>query len=178
MSEAERLERETQWLRAMVDRETREVQDQEYLESLKADREREAQKQKREEEISDAAAKYVILKSSMKRKRESLPPEPEKGTPGRVEVAARLFNGKRVQRAFLDSEPVSDLYDWMDSELFNDHDRAAAATADDGVQDFTEADLNYRLVSRMPRRVFEREDKSMKDAGIENQIVLAAERIR
>lgn len=37
MSEAERLERETQWLRAMVDRETREVQDQEYLESLKVE---------------------------------------------------------------------------------------------------------------------------------------------
>ncbi|EER18072.1 hypothetical protein Pmar_PMAR004624, partial [Perkinsus marinus ATCC 50983] len=76
------------------------------------------------------------------------------------------------------SEPVSDLYDWMDSELFNDHDRAAAATAEDGVQDFTEADLNYRLVSRMPRRVFEREDRSMKDAGIENQIVRLPRAVR
>ncbi|KAF4714845.1 pre-rRNA processing and 40S ribosomal subunit assembly, partial [Perkinsus olseni] len=183
VSDAERVERETQRLRAMVDRETRQVQDQEYLESLKMDRKREEEKQKREEEISDAAAKYVILKSSMKRKRESLPPEPEKGTAARVEVAARLFNGKRVQRAFLASEPVSVLYDWMDSELFHDHDRAAGAATteeeeEDHGQEFTEADLNYHLVSRMPRRVFDKRDITMKDAGIENQMVLAAERIR
>ncbi|KAF4745868.1 pre-rRNA processing and 40S ribosomal subunit assembly, partial [Perkinsus olseni] len=171
VSDAERVERETQRLRAMVDRETRQVQDEEYLESLKMDRKREEEKQKRDEEISDAAAKYVILKSSMKRKREGLPPEPEKGTAGRVEVAARLFNGKRVQRAFLDSEPVSVLYDWMDSELFHDHDRAAAAATaeeEDHGQEFTEADLNYHLVSRMPRRVFDKRDITMKDAGIEN----------
>mmetsp|Transcript_49856 Transcript_49856/g.106097 ORF Transcript_49856/g.106097 Transcript_49856/m.106097 type:complete len:300 (-) Transcript_49856:321-1220(-) len=161
-------------------------QEDEYEESLRVDQERQLQEEMRrreeleakrraeeeeeeariraETEEAEALEAEERRKASIEEKiaeaKASLTPEPEKGTPGRLDVMVKMPDGKRIKRAFVSSEPLGLVYSFVVAEIGE-----AIALRD------------FRLVATMPRRVFEDRASSMKDAGLEPQTLLLVEMI-
>lgn len=151
----------------------REQQEAELAESMLMDqmREAEAQQKRQEEERKrqeEAEAEKVRLEEDAKQrarvaaelqtKRSRLTEEPPTGELGRIQLVLRLPSGQRLQRAFRNSEAVGLIYDFLD------------------VQQLAELDgKQYRLISNMPRMVYEDQAVTVDAAGIKNQFVLMVE---
>jgi len=162
----------------------REEQAAEYEESLRIDREREAERalrQKEEEELKQRqaaeaeaqrreaerlraeaeeaeCARRAKAAAAAEAARASLTPEPEPGEPGRVRVLVRTPQGARLERAFRASDAVGQLYHYVDAE---------------GGESL--AGSEYRLVSSMPRVVYEERDATLADTGLKGQCMLLVE---
>jgi len=102
-----------------------------------------------------AAAELAATRRRMQEeKAAALPPEPEVGEVGAVACLFRLPDGSRHSRRFLPTQPVSLLFDYVDSK--------GASGRDPG---------SYRLVTQFPRTVFESgaeaEGTTLKEAGLD-----------
>mmetsp|Transcript_29748 Transcript_29748/g.64365 ORF Transcript_29748/g.64365 Transcript_29748/m.64365 type:complete len:304 (-) Transcript_29748:79-990(-) len=153
----------------------RQEQEAELQESILMDQMRE--QQRREEERQQAAAQEASeaaraeeerLKAEeearkaaeLEAKKNALPAEPDASEPGRLALMIRMPGGQRLQRAFRKTESVGVIYDYVD------------LTAHDSL-----GGQKYRLVSTLPRKVFEAREETLEAAGIQNQFVLMVELI-
>lgn len=167
--ELERALRESQ---QAEDRHIMQEQDREFEESLAMDQVREQQERearqeqdRQEQEARElAAAKEqqrmdteAAIAKGLEEARARLPAEPAAGEAGRVLLLFRLPSGQRRQRAFLASNLVGSLYDFVETE---EEDMARNT---------------YRLVSQAPRRVYEDREQTLEAAGVQNQSVILAE---
>lgn len=146
----------------------REQQEMELQESLLMDRMRAEQRVAeaaqleavaRAEQAHQVAAQKAEREAerALEAKKAALPAEPAADEPGRRALMLRLPGGKRLQRAFRATETVGVIYDFVD---------------------VTEAELagqSYRLVTTLPRHVFEDRQQTLEAAGIQNQFVLMVE---
>ena len=156
---AERAERSfNQTLRA--------EQDAAYLESLRADQEKERRKNmeaetKRleEERKKDKEQSLQNKMTELARKREELssrlPVEPESNNPDAVRIVVRLPHGERVDRRFLKTDRLQSLYDYV---FCNE-----------------QSPVEFKLVSHFPRKVFELDennDVTLNDVGLSTSATL------
>jgi len=117
--------------------------------------ERESQKRREQDE---AAALKSCHEADVKTKLARLPAEPPADDADRFQLVLRLPSGKRLQRAFRSSETVGFIYDFVD------------------VQSLEELyGKQYRLISNMPKTVYEDRSTTISGAGIKNQFVLMVE---
>ncbi|XP_028408569.1 FAS-associated factor 2-like [Dendronephthya gigantea] len=156
---AERAERSfNQTLRA--------EQDAAYLESLRADQEKdrrkniEAETKRLEEERKRDKEESIQNKiKEIARKREevssSLPIEPESNHPDAVGIVVRLPHGERMDRRFLKTDSLQSLYDYVFCNEQCPH--------------------KFKLVSHFPRKVFElaeNSDATLDDVGLSTSATL------
>lgn len=145
----------------------RQQQEAELAESILMDQMREQQEKARVEQEREMAAAIQAAeqerveqeqraKAELEAKRTRLPAEPPAGEPGRLMLMFKLPSGS-LKRAFRSTETVGLLYDYVDT-----HWEEAVGQ-------------KYKLVSRMPRQEFEDRQKTLADAGIQNQFVLIVE---
>lgn len=162
----------------------REEQEAEYEESLRIDRQREAEKALRLKEEEEQRQREAAEEEARKREaeqlraeaeeaervrkekadavaldaREKLSPEPGAGDPNRVQVLVRTPQGARLKRAFLSSDPIGQVYHYINAE-------GGEALAGS----------EYRLVSAMPRAVYEDREATLEAAGLKGQCALLVE---
>lgn len=169
----------------------REEQSREYEESLRVDRQREIKRQQVQEEEEqkrkDEAEAQAKMQQEEEQKRQEeeqanaraeeeekarnasvaalvegaqgrLKDEPSKDEAGRIAVLIRTPEGKALKRAFRGSDSVSLLYDFAIAE---------------GGQ--TLASQDFRLVSNMPRCVYEDRETTLQAAGLQGQSALLVE---
>lgn len=162
----------------------RDEQAAEYAESLQVDRQREAERALRlkeeeearrreaeEEERRKHEAEKLQLEAEeadrvkqqkvaklMEEARSELRPEPPEGMPGRVQVLVRAPDGRRLKRAFLASDTISQIYHYTNVE---------ATKVLDG--------RDFCLVSAMPRCVYEDRSVTLEAAGLQGQCALLIE---
>lgn len=150
-----------------------EEQHAEYQESLLIDRQREEERRrkqtedeelqrKEEEEAAQAEEaekqRQASIKARIDEARERLQPEPDAAEAGRVLVQLVVPDGRRLRRGFRPADQVSQLYDFADA---------------DGGEDVASHD--YRLVSRMPRQVFEDREATLEASQLKGQCALLVE---
>lgn len=162
----------------------REEQAAEYEESLRIDREREAEKALRLKEEEEArqheAAEQEAKKREAARKqseaeeaervrtakvlalveeaRQQLMSEPAIDEPNRVQVLVKAPDGRRLTRAFRAGDPMMQVYHYVNTE---------------GGEVL--AGREYRLVSTMPRVVFEDRHATLEAAGLQGKCTLLVE---
>lgn len=147
----------------------RRQQEEELQESLEVDRQRELQEEaERQREAADSAERAHQARReeeeregrrrSCEEARQRLPPEPEPGEAGRVDVQVRARSGQRLRRAFRDTDALARLYDFTLAESGEDLARQT-----------------YQLVEAMPRRVYANDEQSLGDAGLRGQCALLVE---
>lgn len=162
----------------------RDEQAREYEESLRIDRQRkeeklqkqqeeeqkqkeaeeaEVQKRKEEEKAKDKEkeeedAKRARIISSVEDARSRLSDEPSAEDPGRVVVRIRTPEGKALKRAFRGTDAISQVYDY--------------AVAEGGE---TLASQQFRLITNMPRSVYENRKATLQDSGLRGQCALLVE---
>lgn len=157
-----------------------EQQDQEYQESLRIDRQREEerqqkqqeqerkleeeeQKRKEEEEAKVAAeqeqkSRQVRMMVLIEEARARLGEAPSKGDPDCISLLVRTPEGKALRRAFRRSDPVSKIYDYCIAE---------------GGE--TLAFQEFRLITTMPRQVYDDRAVTLEAAGLQGQCALLVE---
>mmetsp|Transcript_35370 Transcript_35370/g.71444 ORF Transcript_35370/g.71444 Transcript_35370/m.71444 type:complete len:183 (-) Transcript_35370:234-782(-) len=162
----------------------REEQEAEYEESLRVDRQREAEKALRLKEEEERRQREAAEEEARKREaeqlraeaeeaervrkekvdaiildaRSQLTPEPAAGEPNRVQVLIRTPQGARLKRSFLGTDPIGQLYHYVNAE-------GGEALAGS----------EYRLVSSMPRAVYEDRESTLEAAGLKGQCALLVE---
>uniref|UniRef100_A0A8C7GRX0 FAS-associated factor 2 n=1 Tax=Oncorhynchus kisutch TaxID=8019 RepID=A0A8C7GRX0_ONCKI len=163
---SERLEREernqTQVLRAQ--------QDEAYLESLRADQEKDRRKREEQEKVQaeEEKVRQTVLAEERRRrtleeekelKSECLPPEPPADDPDSVKIVFKLPNDTRVERRFLFQESLTVIYDFLFS--------------------LKETPEKFQIVTNFPRRVLpclpteeQPNPPSLKEAGLSRSEVL------
>uniref|UniRef100_A0A8C7J5G8 Fas associated factor family member 2 n=1 Tax=Oncorhynchus kisutch TaxID=8019 RepID=A0A8C7J5G8_ONCKI len=163
---SERLEREernqTQVLRAQ--------QDEAYLESLRADQEKDRRKKEEQEKVQAEEEKVRqtvlaeerrrrTLDEEKERKSECLPPEPPADDPDSVKIVFKLPNDTRVERRFLFQQSLTVIYDFLFS--------------------LKETPEKFQIVTNFPRRVLpclpteeQPNPPSLKEAGLSRSEVL------
>ncbi|KAF9175246.1 hypothetical protein BGX21_006533 [Mortierella sp. AD011] len=164
---AERRERE-------LAREIRQQQDDAYEQSLRADREkarqqREAQEaaelQKREEEMIEAERVAVLERKErhLKYLFENLPDEPAAGEAGCARLSFKLWNGERVIRRFKGTEPVENVYIFIETIEFRENGSKAGLPikAEEHVGYVHEYD--FVLISPFPRTKVTERERLIKD---------------
>jgi len=164
----------------------REQQEMELRESMLMDQMRETEERQRlqeaeqlrileEQEKTNEAARAGAAKAEaaaeLQAKRSRVPAEPPTSEPNRLDIQIRMPNGRRLRRAFRGTDSVGQVYDYVDIEMEAPvEDGAAAAAASNG-------GASYRLVSTMPRRVYENRAQSLAEAGLQGQCALLVEAI-
>lgn len=137
---SERLEREERNQTQVL----RQQQDEAYLQSLRADQEkerkrREKQEQKRREEeevqlrLQAEERKKRNLQEEKERRSECLPAEPESDHPDSLKIIFKMPNDTRVERRFLFTQSLSVIHDFLFS--------------------LKEAPEHFQIVANFPRRV-------------------------
>jgi len=157
----------------------REEQSLEYEESLRVDRERvrkqkeEEQKRRDEEEVRDREEKEqaeAIAKAEEQEKariarvavlveeaRGKLREEPPQEEPGRVTIRIRIPEGRALKRSFRSSDTVDQLYIYT---IVEGGDLASE---------------NFRLISTMPRNVYDDREAMLQDVGLHGPCALLVE---
>lgn len=144
----------------------REQQDDEYMASLTADREKEeraeiekevakreaqAEEDRKREEALSALRESEELERKLKAKQESLPSEPPSDDSGAITLQVRMPDGSRRSRRFNKFDPLQALFDFVD--------------VSGGV-----IPGSYRLVRTYPRRAFSEESgeetRSFEELGL------------
>ncbi|KAL1316546.1 hypothetical protein AAHE18_15G074100 [Arachis hypogaea] len=141
----------------------REQQDDEYLASLQADREKELkaieeaeaareEERRREEESRRKLQEEQELETQLVAKEASLPPEPSSDDENAVTLLVRMPDGSRRGRRFLRSNKLQSLFDFID----------IARVVKPGT---------YRLVRPYPRRAFSYEESAsiLEELGLTNK---------
>jgi hypothetical protein len=174
LAEALRISQQDEDARRRAD--LREEQENELKESILMDQMREEEQKRRrieeqqlqrleaerlEEENRKKEADEEAKRKAEELKRSRIPAEPPAGEPGRVDFMIRLPNGKRMRRAFRGTDKLEQVYDYVDIEA------AEALTTI----------VQYRLVTTMPRQVFEDRSLSLAEAGLKGQCALNVEAI-
>jgi len=162
----------------------RDEQEDEYEESLRIDQQRELEKALRKKEEEEAArraaedeeerrmkaeqdaAEVAAAEAAKKKKTETaieearsqLSPELEKGTANLVQVMVKLPDGRRLKRGFSASDTVAQIYHFANAE------------GGEGI-----AGREFRLVSAMPRSVYEDRESTLEAAGLQGQCALLME---
>ncbi|XP_052359798.1 FAS-associated factor 2-like [Oncorhynchus keta] len=99
-------------------------QDEAYLESLRADQEKDRRKKEEQEKVQAEEEKVRqtvlaeerrkrMLDEEKERKSECLPPEPPADDPDSVKIVFKLPNDTRVERRFLFQESLTVIYDFL-----------------------------------------------------------------
>ncbi|KAJ8247165.1 hypothetical protein GJAV_G00259500 [Gymnothorax javanicus] len=163
---SERLEREERNQTQVL----RQQQDEAYLESLRADQEKERrrraeQEQRRQEEELERQCALAeerrrrTLQEEKERKSESLPPEPPLGDPDAVKIVFKLPNDSRVERRFLFTQSLTVIHDFLFS--------------------LKETPEKFQIVTNFPRRVLpclptveQPHPPTLKEAGLSRSEVL------
>jgi len=163
LSQEDAQRRERAALRAQQEAE---LQESEFMDQMREMKEREEREDaERARSVAEASQREEAARESQKReeqarelvqKKARLAVEPAEGAADRRLLMFRLPGGVAKKRAFLGSNLVGDLYDFIDVEA-------------DG-QDW--ADKPYKLISTMPKRCFDERDKSLAEAGIEKMSAL------
>lgn len=167
----------------------RQEQESEYEESLRIDAEKQIEKEKRRQEEEEearrlaeeeevkrleaekeadeaaeaASAKKRRIEAIIEEARKHLSPEPANDAAGRVLVVIRTPDGRRLKRAFSASDVVAQLYHFAN---------VAGGEAGD---EQAIAGLLYRLVSSMPRHVYEDREATLEAEGLKGQCALLVE---
>ncbi|XP_057449940.1 plant UBX domain-containing protein 8 isoform X1 [Lotus japonicus] len=141
----------------------REQQDDEYLASLQADREKELkaieeaeaareEEKRREEEARRKLQEEQELETQLAAKEASLPSEPSSTDENAVTLLVRMPDGSRRGRRFLRSDKLQSLFDFID----------IARVVKPG---------SYRLVRPYPRRAFGNEESAsiLEELGLTNK---------
>lgn len=149
-------------------RSIRQEQDSAYERSLAQDRERarqrkeaEAQRQREEQEEQEkqaAAEKYAQNLEQWKRWRaQSIPSEPPAADKEAVRISLRLTSGERVVRRFSGEADIEELYAFVECYDVTHGNEDSEATGPSEVRepDGFEHKYGFRLVSPMPRTVYE-----------------------
>ncbi|KAG0225466.1 hypothetical protein BGW42_004272, partial [Actinomortierella wolfii] len=164
---AERRERE-------LARELRQQQDDAYQQSLRADREKaqkareaaEAAERERQEQARLEAERVAALERKERHLKwlfENLPEEPAADESGCARLSFKLWNGERVIRRFRGTEPVENVYVFIETIEY----REDGAKADTNV--VAEEDKGYKheydfvLISPFPRTKVTQRDQLIKD---------------
>lgn len=145
----------------------RDQQDAEFEASLAADRAKRARLEQEREDADLQAAMEMSLelerKKALERKKKSLPKEPvDEKVDGAVAVVFKLpGTQERLQRRFLETNRVEDLFNFVDVEL---------ATRESAVR-------RYSMNLSFPRRTFRRDaadttDKTLAEVGLTGRVAL------
>jgi hypothetical protein len=134
-------------------RNLRAQQDSEYEQSLALDR---AKSESEKDEV--ARAQRAAAQVEAKRARLSVPPEANCELPT-TELVIRLPSGRRLQRRFLASDTIGDVYDFVDIE------------SGDELSD----DL-YALVLPFPRTTFADRSATLQESNLENRAALVVDK--
>lgn len=147
-----------------------EAQDAEYHESLQMDERKEKEKKdklqkeeedRRREAQAQAEADQAELKrqenasSQITQARERLPLEPPAETAGRLNILVRVPDGRRLKRAFLATDTVGQIYDFVIVEAGE-----ALATQ------------KFRLVSVQPREIYEDHSATLEASKLQGILLL------
>eukprot|EP00802_Teleaulax_amphioxeia_P010992 Tamp_11022.p1 GENE.Tamp_11022~~Tamp_11022.p1 ORF type:complete len:268 (-),score=75.88 Tamp_11022:400-1203(-) len=135
------------------------VQEMEFAQALEQDRKREEAAEE-ERKRMQAAADEVRKKEEeheqmLQRVRDSLPPEPENGSPGVAALMMRFPDGQRFTRRFLESHTFKVVQDYM---LVNGADPAS-----------------HTVATSFPRKVLSDSDKTLGELGLAPQMALIVE---
>ena len=147
-----------------IDRILREEQEAAYQTALATDRQREeavreakeAEENLQREEarrLREEKEKEESLKTQLETRRRNLSPEP---TGEGINLAFRLTNGKRLKRKFAPNQPISALYDFVDTHSDNDLD----------------ASVSYTFESNYPKRSFPPSSSTLVEMQVPNNTVL------
>lgn len=172
---AERAEREAA-------RRIREMQDAAYAESLKVDREKERRAAEERERVrleEEAAQMEKVERAQWEEAKQrhrvkllrALPPEPT-GPNGIARLSFKLLSGERVVRRFRQTEPVENLYIYVDTLPL----ARSPPDTEDIVQDSTSDTLtaggkfyahsyDFVLVAPFPRKEYDQLSVSLEEAG-------------
>ncbi|KAF9917500.1 hypothetical protein BX616_000806 [Lobosporangium transversale] len=164
---AERRERE-------LAREIRQQQDDAYEQSLRADREKArqqkeareaAERQKREEERLEAERLAALERKErhMKYLFENLPEEPAAGEPGCATLSFKLWNGERIIRRFRGTEPVENVYVFIETIEFRENGSKADLQLEAEQHLGYTHEYDFVLISPFPRVKVTDREKLIKD---------------
>ncbi|RWS24860.1 FAS-associated factor 2-like protein [Leptotrombidium deliense] len=153
---AARLERQERSLNHII----RQQQDEAYLESLKADQEKERKKQEeqkkkdeemkvqKEKERSEINRKERLLKLRVELVNQ-IPSEPDADDSNAIKIVVKLPNGTRLERRFLKSHPIKYLYYFV---FCND-----------------QSPLNFQITTNFPRKELPCKPSFLNDANLSTQ---------
>ncbi|XP_075897727.1 FAS-associated factor 2 [Nelusetta ayraudi] len=163
---SERLEREERNQTQVL----RQQQDEAYLESLRADQEKDRKKREEEEQLRQEEEKVrqsalaeerrrQNLEEEKERKSECLPPEPAASDPESVKIVFKMPNDTRVERRFLFGQSLTVIYDFVFS--------------------LKESPEKFQIVTNFPRRILpclpteeQPNPPTLKEAGLSRSEVL------
>lgn len=138
--------------------------------AAQAEAEQRAQLEAEAAAAAEAASAAEAMKQLLASKAARLPPEPDAGTAGSMQVVVRLPTGSRKGRRFLPSDPLQAVFDFVDVECAV----AAEGQAGDGSSSSIKPG-SYRLVTQFPRKVLTEDSSSLGDAGINTDTALFIE---
>ncbi|KAF9431787.1 hypothetical protein BGZ76_011696 [Entomortierella beljakovae] len=155
-------------------REIRQQQDSAYEQSLRADREKARQqreakaaadKQKREEERIEAERVAALERKDrhLKYLLENLPDEPEAGEPGCARLSFKLWNGERVVRRFKGTEPVENVYIFIETIEFRENGSKAELNIVAEQHEGYIHEYDFVLISPFPRTKVTDRERKIKD---------------
>lgn len=168
-------------------RNLREQQNSAYERSLATDKERirlrkeaemeKARQERDEDQKQQQALQYARNLAQWKRWRaQSIRAEPETGSKNVVRINVRLLSGERVTRRFAADSRLEELYAFVECyDVVTKQDE----TTHDGIQPPKMFSYNYpfRLVSSMPREVYELRDGGTVQSRVGKSANLIAERL-
>ena len=142
----------------------REEQNSAYERSLAADREKARLRREAEAAEEDALQETLRkerevferqenLKRWKKWRSRTIAPEPKQGEAGISRMSIRMTDGKRVVRRFQSDLPMEELYAFV--ECFHELQQNQAGNIDDEKVQSLGHEYGFRLVSSMPRNVYE-----------------------
>jgi len=147
----------------------REQQEAELQESVLMDQMREQEDKRRrveEEQLRVMEAERVAEQETKRAqdldaKRKRVPAEPPSDEPGRVDLRIRAPDGRNVRRAFRSTDLLDQVYAYIEVE---------------GLLGEDAANQSFRLISNMPRTLYEDREQSLSAAGLKGQFSLLIER--
>ncbi|KAF9111699.1 hypothetical protein BGX27_004577 [Mortierella sp. AM989] len=164
---AERRERD-------LAREIRQQQDDAYEQSLRADREKArqqkeirqaAEQQKREQEKIEAERIAALERRErhLKYLFENLPAEPATGESGCARLSFKLWNGERIVRRFKGTEPVENVYIFIETIEFRENGSKAELSVEAEEHVGYVHEYEFVLISPFPRTKVTDREKLIKD---------------
>lgn len=147
----------------------REEQDAAYQRSLAADAKKEAERQRAEQERRQAEDRRAQELADRQARRDErlrqlatlLPPEAGEEDGSALRLSLQLLDGRRVIRRFGPEAGLTDLYNWAFTLVGKDLSLAEEA---------------FVIRTMLPPVIFERDGRSLAEAGIQNQMKLIVER--
>ena len=129
---------------------------------LRQSREIEAQAEaERQRQAAAEEARRVALEAERAALAAALPPEPPAGEEGVVLVSFRLPTGSKVQRRFRDSEPLSHVRRFLQTQ-----------------EEMQPHGDKFKILSNFPRKVHENQDATLTSLKLGKQILFVVELVQ